>query len=297
MAAINKNALLSNSMSNYAEPIIGEIREIYSAIKVLTDVEIYQDTSYHLKEIFQRLEYLIALDVSDKRAEELLSNSGLNSTFDVITQFRSMYIAKLEIEHAKAIIRSRDPWEALKKFAHLPNYLQLARTEYQGSGLRPGDCVLFLGSGPLPLSLIILCHLYGLEGIGIEQEPVRAELSGAVLQKLELSDRIKIIDGNHFSVPLEERPALVMVAAQAEPKKGIFDHLAKVLPAGRKVSYRIYEKGLRKLLDTFSGYELPEQFEEYLRVRPKPPANNTVVFLTTRSSNKRKRIKNDYERL
>jgi len=297
MAVINKNALLSNSMSNYAEPIIGEIREIYSAINGLTDVEIYQDTSNHLKAVFQRLEYLIALDISDKHAEELLSNSGLNSAFDVITQFRSMYIAKLEIEHAKAIIRSSDSWEALKNFAHLPNYLQLARTEYQGSGLKPGERVLFLGSGPLPLSLIILCHQYGLEGIGIEQEPDRAELSRAVLEKLGLSDRIKIIWGNHFSVPLEELPALVMVAAQAEPKKGIFDHLARVLPAGTKVSYRSYEKGLRKLLDTFYRYELPAQFKEYLRVRPKPPANNTVVFLTTRSRNKRKRIKNDYERL
>ena len=271
--------------------------EIYSAIKGLTDVEIYQDTSNHLKAVFQRLDYLIARDISDKHAEELLSNSGLNVTFNVITQFRSMYIANLEIEHAKAIIRSSDSWEALKNFAHLPNYLQLAQTEYQGSGLRPGDCVLFLGSGPLPLSLIILCHQYGLKRIGIEQEPDRAELSRTVLAKLGLSDRIKIIGGNHFSVPLEERLELVMVAAQAEPKRDIFDHLAKVLSAGRKVSYRIYEKGLRKLLDTFYRYELPEQFKEYLRVRPKPPANNTVVFLTTRSRNKRKWIKNDYERL
>ena len=36
------------------------------------------------------------------------------------------------------------------------------------------------------------------------------------------------------------------VAAQAEPKKAIFDHLAEVLPAGTKVAYRSYEKGLRQ---------------------------------------------------
>ena len=287
MAAINKNERLGNSVGIYAEPIIGEIREIYSAIKGLKDKEIYRDHSNHLTTVFQRLEYLIAQDISDKRAEELLSNSEFDSAFDVITLFRSMYMAKLEIEHAKTILKSRDPWETLKKFVHRPNYLQLARTEYQGSGIKPGERVLFLGSGPLPISLIVLCQQYGLRGIGIEQEPDRAELSRTVLDKIGLSDRITIITGNQYSMPLEERPALVMVAAQAEPKKGIFDHLAKVLPAGTKVSYRIYEKGLRKLLDTFSRYELPAQFEEYLRVRPKPPANNTVVFLTTRSRNKR----------
>jgi len=287
MAVINKNERLGSSVGNYAEPIIVEIREIYSAIKGLKDKERYHDPSNHLTTVFQRLEYLIARDISDKRAEELLSNSEFNSAFDVITQFRSRYMAKLEIEHAKAILKSRDPWEALKKFVHLPNYLQLARTEYQGSVVKPGERVLFLGSGPLPLSLIVLCHQYGLKGIGIEEEPDRAELSRTVLDKIGLSNRIKIITGNQYSVPLEERPALVMVAAQAEPKRDIFDHLARILPAGTKVSYRIYEKGLRKLLDTFSRYELPAQFEEYLRVRPKPPANNTVVFLTTRSRNKR----------
>jgi len=281
MAAIHKNECLSNSICYCAEPIAGELMEIYASISGLKDEEIYRDPTNNLKSIFQRLDYLIALDVCDKRAEEVLSNSGFNSAFDTITRFRSMYTAKLEIEQAKSIIESRKPWKTLNNFTYFTNYLQLARTEYQGSWLKPGDSVLFLGSGPLPMSLIVLCHQYGLRGIGIEQEPERAELSRKVLAKLGLSDRIRIIDGNHLTLPLKEKIELVMVAAQAEPKREIFNHLAKVLPAETKVSYRIYEKGLRRLLDTFSRYELPAQFEEYLRVRPKPPANNTVVFLTT----------------
>ncbi len=71
-----------------------------------------------------------------------------------------------------------------------------------------------------------------------------------------------------------------MVAAQAEPKKEIFDHLASVLPAGTKISYRTYEKGLRRMLDTFYRYKLPERLSEYQKISPKPPANNTSVFLT-----------------
>ena len=106
-------------------------------------------------------------------------------------------------------------------------------------------------------------------------------MSRIVLQKLGLSDQIRIIEGNHFTLPLEEKFELIMVAAQAEPKNAIFDHLVDVLPAGTKLSYRIYEKGLRLLLDTFSRYELPKAFVEYLRIAPKPPVNNTVVFLTT----------------
>ena len=277
MAEIHKNGRLSNRMCYCAvESITEEIMEIYSVIKGAD-----QNLSNNLNTVFQRLDYLIAQDICDKHAEEFIYNPGFSSAFDAITSFRSLYTAEIEVGHAKAIIKSGDPWRTLKKFAYIPNYLQLAKTEYQGSQLKPGDHVLFLGSGPLPISLIILCRLYGLRGVGIEQEPDRAELSRRVLQKLGLSDQIRIIDGNHFSLPLEEKSELIMVAAQAEPKKAIFNHLAEVLPAGTKVSYRIYEKGLRRLLDTFSRYELPKAFVEYLRIPPKPPVNNTVVFLTT----------------
>jgi hypothetical protein len=40
-----------------------------------------------------------------------------------------MYIAKLEFEHAKGILKSSDSWDALKNFAHHSNYLQLAKSE------------------------------------------------------------------------------------------------------------------------------------------------------------------------
>lgn len=70
-----------------------------------------------------------------------------------------------------------------------------------------------------------------------------------------------------------------MVAAQAEPKKEVFEQLAKVLPKGSNVSYRLYEKGLRRVLDGSSIFDLPSGFEEYLRVQPEPPVNNKSVFL------------------
>lgn len=265
---------------HFAESITEEIVEIHHSIKDFVDREIYQDPSGHLKAVFQQLDYLIALDIDDKSAEDILSNSRFNSAFDAISTFRSQYTAELEIEQANSILKSGDPWKTLTDFTYLPNYIQLARTECRGAGLKPGDTVLFLGSGPLPLTLIVLCHQHGLNGIGIEQNPERVELSRRALEKLGLSSQISIIRGNQQTLPLAETPELVMVAAQAEPKKEIFDHLANMLPAGTKISYRIYEQGLRRMLDTFYHYELPGPLREYLRIPPEPPANNTSVFLT-----------------
>ncbi|MEA2051926.1 MAG: nicotianamine synthase family protein [Euryarchaeota archaeon] len=185
-----------------AESVTEEIMAIYSVIQSIEAEECYQNISNNLNTVFQRLDYLIVQDICDKRAEEFLYNPGFSSAFDAISSFRSLYTAEIEVEHAKAIIKSGDPWKALKKFAYISNYLQLAKTEYQGSQLKPGGRVLFLGSGPLPISLIILCRLYGLRGVGIEQEPDRAELSRMVLQKLGLSDQIRIIEGNQYTLPL-----------------------------------------------------------------------------------------------
>lgn len=269
---------VSHSIGNYTENIIEDFFEIYLSIKDLKDEEILQDPSNYLKTIFQKLDYLISLNISGKSAEVILCDSVFNLAFNAIARFRRLYTAKLEIEYAYSILESEYPMNMLQNFNYIQNYLKLSQTEFQGAKLKPGDSVVFLGSGPLPLTLIVLCRWYGLKGIGIEQDPDRAELSRKVLDKLGVSNQIKIINGNHLTLPLETRSDLIMIAAQAEPKKEIFNHLVKVLPEGTKLSYRIYEKGLRSLLDTFSSFELPDQFEEYLRVQPEPPVNNTVVF-------------------
>jgi hypothetical protein len=151
--------------------------------------------------------------------------------------------------------------------------------EFGGAELNRGDRVLFLGSGPLPLSLIALVSQHAVKGIGIEQVPAHAELSRKVITSLELSVQIQIIRGNHFVLPLPHQCSLVMVGADAMPKEEIFAHLAKTLPTGTKLSYRIYEKGLRRLFDVQSVFDLPANLREYKRIRPKPPVNNTSVFL------------------
>lgn len=270
---------MSNILEIEIESLIAEFRIIYSQIKDFGDTDILENPSPELYVIFKRLDELAALDVDEKAIDLILKDPNFDLLMTEISRFRFLYNLKLETEKAKSLLSSSNPWETLQNFTFYPNYLQLASTEYTGSGLKPKDCVLFLGSGPLPLSLILLCHEYGLFGIGIEQDENRANLSREVISILGLSVSIKIIEGNHFCLPLENSCDLYMVAAQAEPKKEIFEHLTKVLPEGSKVSYRLYEKGFRRILDYSSFFELPSRFEEYCRMQPCPPVNNTVVFI------------------
>ena len=128
----------------------------------------------------------------------------------------------MEINHARTLIMDASPWQAIEHFTYYPNYVELARMESEGGRLQPGDRVVFLGSGPLPLTLICLCSQYQIQGVGIEQCGEYADLSRQLIAALGLSDQIRIIEGNHFSLPLQEPCQLIMVGADAMPKKKFF---------------------------------------------------------------------------
>lgn len=264
--------------------ILGEILKLYEEIKDLPEKEILYGSSDLYESLSQRLNSLITLDLEDEELQELLNNQELEPIFFSIYRFRNLYTIRLEIRYTSKILVSESPWKTLEEFPFYENYLKLVRTEYEGLGLKGGDRILFLGSGPLPLTLIVFLKQYGVQSTGIEQDPVRADLSKRVLDKLGISGDINIINGNHLSLQTEDfiNPDIctgaIMVAAQAEPKKEILDHLVRAVPVGCKISYRIYEKGLMKLFNRDFLLSFPEGFKEK-RIQPEPPTYNTAVFL------------------
>ena len=261
------------------DTIRDEFLDIYAAIRDLSDDTILSGHDSMFRSHFERLNHLAAMDVDDGTAEEIFRDPELQHVIKHISHLKRINGLRMEIKFARSIISGPDPWALLESFVYYPNYMKLAQMEYEGGNLRQGNRVIFLGSGPLPLSLICLYKQYGIEGIGIEQVPEYIELSKNLIQKLGLTGHIRIMQGNHFSLPLKDDCRLIMVAADALPKNEIFSHLAKVLPDGTILSYRIYEKNLRRLLDSQSVFELPPEFKEYTRIRPEPPVNNTSVFI------------------
>jgi len=256
-----------------------EFLDIYNFLSNFTQEDVLCGNNEELCLKFDRLNNLAAMDINDHEAEKIRFDPEFQQIIKHISELKRVNGLRLEIENARCVINASKPWDVIKQFVYFPNYLELARMEYKGGSLRPGDRVVFLGSGPLPLSLISLCRQYGIKGIGIEQSSEYAALSQELIEVLKLKEHIHIIQGNHFSLPLEQDCQLIMIGADALPKNEIFNYLAEVLPENSRLSYRIYEKGLRRLLDIQSFFELPPEFKEYRRIRPEPPVNNTSVFI------------------
>lgn len=277
-------AAVNQSLKPLLDSILEEILSLYRDIRHLSDEQILYGSSDKSEKLFLRLDSLITLDLSRDIVCELLKMEELEPVFAQINKFRNLYTVRLEIRYANEILESKSPWDVLEKFPFYENYLRLVLTEYRSFGLKPGNRIIFLGSGPLPLTLIVFFKHYGIRCIGIEQDSARADLSIRTLDKLGLSKNITIVNGNHFSLNAFDfsnpytRVRAIMIAAQAEPKMEILNHLLKVVPVGLKISYRVYEKGLMKLLNRSILLDPPEGFEEK-RIQPDPPAYNTVVVL------------------
>ena len=219
-------------------------------------LDLPEDPFYPQMETLNRM---ATLDVDDDQVDTLICDRSLQPAIGHIAKLKRIHGLRLERQRARTIIDSRDPWEMLKAFVYYPNYLQLAEMESEGAGLKADDRVVFLGSGPVPLSLIALVRRCGIKGVGIEKDPINAELSRRMLSALALDGQIDIILGDHFMLPLPEPCNLIMVGADAVPKTEIFSHLAGTLPGGAKLSYRIYEKGWRRLFDMDHVGDLPNR--------------------------------------
>ncbi|BBO89506.1 nicotianamine synthase family protein [Desulfosarcina ovata] len=261
------------------ENIKSQLLAIFAECRHISDQQIIGDPQDVFYEQMETLNRLATLDVDDSQVDALVADNTLQPVIEKIAALKQIHALRLERQRAGAIIDSGDPWETLRGFVYYPNYLQLAEMECRGAELKAGDRVVFLGCGPVPLSLISMVRGHAVTGVGIERDPFNADLSRKVIERLQLGDSINILLGDHFTLPLSRPCNLVMVGADAIPKDEIFKHLARTLPEGMKLSYRIYEKGFRRLFDRDHVGGLPHPLKEYRRIRPEPPVNNTSVFV------------------
>jgi hypothetical protein len=264
---------------NPVDSVKNEFQGIYAAVHDLSDEDILHGPDDLFLPHLKRMNRLAAMGVDELIAEEMLNDLEFKTELKLIAHLKRIFGLRMEIDYAKSIISDPNPWDRITHFDFYPNYLQLAHMEYRGANLNTGDHVAFIGCGPLPLSLISMCKQYGIKGTGLEQVPEYGVLAEEILKSLGLTRHIRIIQGDHFSLPFKEECQLVMVGADARPKDEIFARLADVLPTGARLSYRIYEKGLRRLMDYQSVFQLPPEFREFARFQPEPPVNNTSVFL------------------
>lgn len=119
----------------------------------------------------------------------------------------------LERAWARRVLAAPDPAAELEHFPYLQNYRDLTRIEYHavaGHAPHAPQRALFVGSGPLPLSALLLAR-HGVTVDAVDVDPEAAALGGALARTL--GDEVTVTEGDVLGLGDLGAYDLVCVAA------------------------------------------------------------------------------------
>ncbi len=258
--------------------VVSHLRAFYETIQTYDDATLAGLTMPELYQLYLVLDDVAHLHVEQSLSEAILADQEVARMLPTIRSYYSLFFSLHERGLAHAIIGADTPWEVLRVFALYPRYEALMRSQIEGLPLKRPERVAFIGSGPVPLSGILLADLYGIDCVCVDSDTQAATLSRQVVNRLGLADRVSIIHGDE-QVLSGEHFDCVLLAALAEPKQRIFSFLLDTLRGtDTPVIYRTYT-GMRAVLSRPVAPEDHAGFTVSNRVEPTGRVNNTIVCL------------------
>ena len=229
---------------------------------------------------YQVLDDLAHMDTGENLARMVLNDPEIRRVLPTIRSYYAMFFSIHETHLAQRIIGSADPWQTLQDFALYPRYEALIRGQVEARSHDPDHRLLFVGCGPVPISLILLSRFYGIRSVGLDSSAETVSLSKQVIQRLGLDKQVEIACGDDFDIgDLDWN--LVLVAALAEPKRRIFSNIKSALVSRNTpvpVIYRTYT-GMRAVLYDPVRPEDVQGFHVLKEVFPTGRVNNTTVYI------------------
>lgn len=232
-----------------------------------------------LYSLYQILDDLAHLENGSKLAQLILKDPEIARELPTIRSYYTLFFNIHEMNLAEDIIGSHQPWKTLESFPLYPRYHSLIQNQINATRLTRKSRLAFIGCGPVPMSLILLSHLYGLKSVGLDISWQAAGLARRVIGHLGLRHDIEIVCGDETGLK-DLKWDMALVAALAEPKEQIFGNLRRILKkqdSKRPVIFRTYT-GMRKVLyepvkkKDIRGFKITRQLAPTGRV------NNTTVF-------------------
>lgn len=232
-----------------------------------------------LYRIYQLLDDLAHMEAGARLAGLILDEPDIRRELPIIRSYYSAFFSIHEKHLAEKLFKSDSPWETLQYFPLYSRYEILVRSQIEAIKKTTNSTMAFVGCGPVPITLILMSHLYGIRSIGLDCSKEAVNLAKKVIQVLGLENEIQIINGDDLYLR-ELSWDVALVAALSEPKGRIFQTLRGILK-GRKmhlpVIYRTYT-GMQAVLHEPVQPEDIEGFTIVKKILPTGRVNNTIVF-------------------
>ncbi|MEJ2859885.1 nicotianamine synthase family protein [Actinomycetospora flava] len=189
--------------------LLAEIVSLHDALVAAPDLEPGPDTNA----LFTRLVGLAVTPHPHHVVDAVLADPDLTDRLPDLRARCASGEYALERAWARRVLAAPDPAAELERFPYLQNYRDLTRIEYHAvaghAPLAPRRA-LFVGSGPLPLSALLLArHGVAVDAVDLDEEAV--VLGGAVARAL--GDDVTVAQGDALALDDLTGYDLVCVAA------------------------------------------------------------------------------------
>jgi nicotianamine synthase len=257
------------------DPLAHHLCRVYEQLRSLTSLAPSQPVNALFGELVQLC--------STSHGDQALRCSDIQAIAPALRRLCCEGEYELEREWARRIIDSAEPTDELKRFPYHSNYLQLIELEAHalfGLGHATVHTVAFIGSGPLPLSAILLAERFGLAVESVDRDAEAYGLAVKVTERLGLGQALRFHHCDLLDFGSIESFDVVVLAALAgtdrSEKRLLLAHLAARMRPGAVLLVRTASK-LRTLLYPETRIEDLSGFAPQLVLHPLNEVINSVI--------------------
>lgn len=171
-------------------------------------------------------------DTPADHSKDILNDKEIRLIKDDLRRMSSKAESELELFWVKNALKSNDAEKILKVFPYYPNYVKMTDLEIESMRLcdvHKGHKTLFVGSGPLPLSSIMMVRKCGISIDNLDTDDDACTLSSELVERVGLSGKISTIKGNILDMQDLSGYQTIFIAALAgeseHEKARIIDHV------------------------------------------------------------------------
>ncbi len=220
--------------------------KIYDVISIYRELSSVKDLvpSRIINTNFSKLVSIV--DVTpDDLSREILRDSKIAMIQQNLRKLSSQGEFELEYFWVKRILASNHAHTTFIQFPYYENYERM--TSFEMDAMKSCDIheihkVLFVGSGPLPMSSIMIAGKHGVYVDNLDIDKEACDLSSELIKALDLSEKVKIMHKNIFDITDFSAYNCIFVAALAGEDEGkkynIIEHIASYAEKGTHIVLR-----------------------------------------------------------
>lgn len=206
---------------------------------------------------------LLAKSFNFQEQQELTIFMIKNNMLPLFQQTYEKFETNLETEFAHQLIKkSRVKKTLISEYPIYYRYIISLKNEIKLAKINSKDKVLFIGSGPFPITAILIHELTHAKVDCVEKNKISAELSKKVIDYLNYGDSIHVINEDALTIDYSNY-SVVVIAILAKPQDKIIKAIWEQISQGSRIIYRtsdlirqaFYEKTKENILKEYLPFE------------------------------------------